>query len=111
MNAKEQAQQISQAIVETQKKLHDLEVGTYWFNDKPAQILRLKRVLRALDRDLDKIVATIPAPVQYDFFGSMTAHLSALEEQSEKPSEWTSGGELTPLPEVPGESRHSETEG
>lgn len=111
MNAKEQAHQISQAIVETQQKLHTLEIDRFWYPSKRDQIQRLKRVLRALDRDLDKIVATIPAPVQFDFFASLNPAMSALEDDDKSPSNWISDGELTPPAEVSGENQPSEPRG
>lgn len=72
MNAKEKAHQISAAIVTTQNRLHYLETQLAWTTGNADEIKRLRRVLRALDRDLDQIVATIPAPVQFDFFASVS---------------------------------------
>lgn len=72
MNARDKAHQISAAIVTTQNRLNYLEKELAWTQGNADEIKRLRRVLKALDRDLDQIVATIPAPVQFDFFASVS---------------------------------------
>jgi len=111
MNAREQAHQLSAAIATATARLNTLEKETYWYEGKRDEITRLKRVIRALDRDLDKIVATIPAPVQFDFFSSVEPRQSALEKPDQKIPSKKKRKILDPSPNSVDRHQLSETEG
>lgn len=111
MNARDKAHQISAAIVTTQNRLNYLEKELAWTQGNADEIKRLRRVLKALDRDLDQIVATIPAPVQFDFFSSVEPRQSALEEPKKPILLWQELKDLTPQERALKLSQHSETQG
>lgn len=68
MNVKEQAQHTSAALQKVTQDLNRLEHDLYTSKGNREQIVRLKRVQRALSRDLDKLVKTLPSPVQLSMF-------------------------------------------
>jgi hypothetical protein len=53
----------------TRDRLYKLEKSAYSTGGHQEEIKRLKRVQRALLRDLDKLVRTIPAPLQFGLPG------------------------------------------
>lgn len=97
MSPKEQAQHISEALQTTLKRIHTLEHDLYTTHGNREELKRLKRVRRALERDLDKLVKTIPAPVQYSLWEAKEVDAprvapSGLEQKA--PSEYDHGDTL-----------------
>lgn len=65
MNNKEKAFHISEKLQEVQAKIYKLEHVLYFTGQGKEELKRLHRVRRALSHDLDQLVKTIPAPVQF----------------------------------------------
>jgi hypothetical protein len=89
MSPKEQAQHLSDALQTTQARILETERTLYTTKGNREELKRLKRVARALDRDLKALVKTIPAPVQYalPFFTEDGAPRVAPSELGQKLSE------------------------
>lgn len=68
MSPKDQAQHLSEALQKATARLHQLEHELYTSKGNREEVKRLKRVVRALDRDLAKLTRTIPAPIQYSLW-------------------------------------------
>jgi len=85
MNAREQAQHISSKLVEVQAEINKLEHELYTTAGNKEKLTRLKRVRRALDRDLDKLVATIGKPVQFSLWDAVAAPQAAPTGLEQKP--------------------------
>lgn len=69
MSPQEQAQHLSEALQTTQARILEIERTLYTTNGNREELKRLKRVVRALDRDLKSLVKTIPSPVQFGLPG------------------------------------------
>lgn len=85
MSPQEQAQHLSEALQKTQARILEIERTLYTTGGNREELKRLKRVVRALDRDLRKLVSTIPAPVQYALFTDDDAPRVAPSELGQEP--------------------------
>jgi len=65
---KEKALFISTKLQEVQRQITTIESDLYYTDGNRDRLRILKRVRRALSHDLDQLVNTIPAPVQFNFF-------------------------------------------
>jgi len=71
MNIKEKMHQIAAAIVETNDRIRLIETTRYTTNANREELKRLRRVVRALERDIEQLAATLPHPVQFNFFAAV----------------------------------------
>lgn len=77
MNRQEQAQHISAALRNVCARINTLEHDLYTTKNNRDELSRLKRVRRALDRDLNQLVKTIPVSIQFSLFEAVAAPLVA----------------------------------
>lgn len=98
MNRKDEAQHISNALRNVCARINILEHELYTTKNNRDELVRLKRVRKALDHDLSKLVKTIPAPLQFSFLEAVDApRVAPAELKIESPFEEKTQG-IDPLP-------------